>query len=121
MKYAVRAGGVEILDSSHGAARRAYVQTVRAVCANGSVGEALGVAVEIAETSTRLADRPTLLALPVAGTFASLLWIAGFDHLASVEADNAKLLASDEWLKLIDRAGYAFAPGATASVLRRLN
>ena len=36
------------------------------------------------------------------------------------EAANAALAADHDWLKLVDRAGHAFAPGTSTDMLRRI-
>ena len=99
---------------------KTYVQANRAVCANGSIGEAMGLGIEIAETATRITGVPTLFVAPVAGIYGSVGWLSSVDELADVEAANAALVADDEWVKLLDRAGHAFAPGASSLMLRRL-
>lgn len=99
----------------------AYIQTVGAVCANGSLSEGLATGIELAEASKRLTGRTTMVVTPVAGTFGSVAWITSFDDLASMRAANTTLTADAEWRKLVDRAGHVFAPGARTSILRRIN
>ncbi len=99
---------------------KTYVQATRAVCANGSIGEAMGIGVELAEAATRITGVPVMFATAVTGTYAAVGWLSSVDELAEVEAANASLVADEEWLKLIDRAGHAFAPGTSSSILRRL-
>jgi hypothetical protein len=100
---------------------KAFVTATRSVCANGAISEAMGYGVELAETAMRLTGHDVLFVAAVAGTYGGVGWIVGADDLAQMEAGNATLAGSDEWLKLVDRAGHAFLPGATSSiVLRRL-
>lgn len=99
---------------------KAYVQLTRAVCANGSLSEAMGFAIEFAETATRITGVDAMVVSPVTGPYGAVGWISTVDDLAEVEAANAALAASDEWLKLVDRGGHAFAPGARTSIARRI-
>lgn len=108
----------------HGAASgppKAFVTVTRSVCANGVLSEAMGFGVELADTSARLTGHEVMFTATVAGTYGGVGWIVGNDDLDQVEAANGTLARSDEWLKLVDRAGHAFLPGATSSMmLRRL-
>jgi hypothetical protein len=97
-----------------------FIAVTRAVAANGSLGEAMAVGVELAETLTRLTGHETMFMTPVTGEYGAVAWIVGADNLDEVEAVNATLAATDEWLKLVDRAGHCYAPGATTTMMRRL-
>jgi hypothetical protein len=97
-----------------------FIAVTRAVAANGMLGEAMAVGVEVAETLTRLTGREAMFITPVTGEYGGAAWIVGADDLGEVEAANATLAASDEWLKLVDRAGHCYAPGVTTTMLRRL-
>lgn len=99
---------------------KGYVQATRAVCANGSLGEGMGLGAEVAETATRITGVPVMFVTPVAGAYGAVGWISSVDDLADVEAANAALAADDDWLKLVDRAGHAFAPGTSSMMLRRI-
>jgi hypothetical protein len=99
---------------------KGYVQATQAVCTNGSFGEAMGLGVELAELATRLTGISTMFVTAVAGAYGTVGWISSVDDLAEVEAANAALSADDEWLKLVDRAGHAFAPGVSSIMLRRI-
>jgi hypothetical protein len=99
----------------------AYVLVVRAVCANGSMAEAMGLGVEIAETSSRITGNQTMFVASVVGEFAGVGWLSSLPDLAALESGNAAFRASDDFVKLVDRAGHAFQPGITSSLLRRLN
>lgn len=99
----------------------AYIQVVRAVCANGSLSEGMATGVELAEAAKRITDRTTMVVTPVAGAFGSVGWITSFDDLGSMRAANTMLTADGEWLKLVDRAGHVYASGVTTSILRRIN
>ena len=99
---------------------KSYVQLTQAVLANGSGSEGMGFAIEFAETATRITGVDAMVVTPVTGPYGAVGWISTVDDLAEVEAANAALAASDEWLKLVDRGGHAFAPGATTSMARRI-
>jgi len=99
---------------------KGFVQSTRAVCANGSFGEAMGFGVEIAEMATRITGVPVMFGTSVTGDNGAVGWVSSVDELSDVEAANAALAADDEWLKLLDRAGHAFAPGASSMMLRRI-
>jgi hypothetical protein len=108
----------------HGApteAPGAFIQTVGAVCANGSLSEGMHTAIELAEAGKRITGRSTMVVTPVAGAYGSMGWITSFDDLASMAAANAQLTADAEWLKLVDRAGHVYTPGTQATILRRVN
>ncbi len=98
-----------------------YVMVGRAAAANGSLGEASAIGVEIAEYATKSTGRTTLLATSVTGEFGGFRWITGYPDLATLSAETGKLGADQDWIKLLDRAGHAFAPGVTTSVIRRIN
>lgn len=98
----------------------AFVQIAQGVCANGAIAEAMGFGVEIAETASRIGGHQTMFVSPVVGPFGAVGWLTSFPDLAALEAANASLQATDEWVKLIDRAGHAFQPGVTSSLLRKL-
>jgi hypothetical protein len=99
---------------------KSFLVVTRAVAANGALGEAMAVGVELAETLTRLSGHETMFITPVSGEYGGAGWIVGADSLDEVEAVNATLAGSDEWLKLVDRAGHCYAPGATTTMMRRL-
>jgi hypothetical protein len=99
----------------------AYTQVVRATCANGAMTEAMGFGVEIAEVAARITGLPTMFGAAITGVYGGVAWLTGVADLTAVETANAALAADDEWRKLVDRAGHAFEPGVTSSLLRRLN
>jgi hypothetical protein len=97
-----------------------YLTLVRAVAANGSLGEAMGLGVEIADAASRITGRQTMFVATVTGPYGGVGWITSVPDLAATEAANDALSSNEEWLKLVDRAGHAYAPGASTSILRRL-
>lgn len=89
------------------------------MCANGSIGEAMGLGIEVADTASRITGNQTMFVAPVVGAYAAVAWLTGVSDLATFESANAALRANDEWLKLVDQAGHAFQPDVTTSLLRR--
>ena len=100
---------------------KSYVQVTTAQCANGSLTEGMAVAVELADAATQLTGVPLMVVVPVTGAYGGVGWISSVDDLAEVESASAALAADVDWLKLVDRAGHAFAPGASSSMLRRIS
>jgi hypothetical protein len=98
----------------------AFISLVRAVAANGSFGEAMGLGVEIADTASRITGHPTMFVAPLTGPYGAMGWITSVPDLGALEAGNEALMGNEEWLKLIDRAGHAYETGAMSSILRRL-
>jgi hypothetical protein len=99
---------------------KAYVQLTRAICANGSLSEGMGVGIELAETAERITGMPVMFVTPVVGDYGGVGWMVTAEDLAEVEAANAALSTDDDWLKLVDRAGHAFNPGTSSIILRRI-
>jgi hypothetical protein len=97
------------------------VQVARAICANGAMSEAMGFGVEIADVASRITGLQTIFGATITGAYGGVAWLTGAPDLAAVETANAALAADDEWRKVVDRAGHAFLPGVTTSLLRRLN
>jgi hypothetical protein len=97
-----------------------YVNVVTGTCANGSIGEGMALGVEVAEMATTITGHTTMFTAAMFGDYGSVGWLTGVVDLAALESANAALMADPEWLKLVDRAGHAFAPGVTGSLLRRL-
>ena len=99
---------------------KGYVQVIRAVAANGSISEAMGLGVEIAEAAARISGIPVMFVTPVVGNYGAVGWISTVDDLAEVEAADAALSSDDDFLKLVDRAGHAFTTGTSSIMLRRI-
>ena len=99
---------------------KAYVQVTRAICANGSLSEAMGIGIELAETAERITGIPVMFVTPVVGDYGAVAWMVSADDLGEVEAANAALVADEDWLKLVDRAGHVFNPGTSSFMLRRI-
>ena len=99
---------------------KSFLAVTSAVAANGALGEAMAVGIELAETLTSVTGHEAMFITPITGAYGSAAWIVSADSLDEVEAANATLAASDEWLKLVDRAGHSYAPGGTTTMMRRL-
>lgn len=99
---------------------KGYVQVTRAICANGSITEAMGLGIEIADAAARITGIPVMFVTPVVGDYGAVGWISTADDLAEVEAANAALSSDDDFLKLVDRAGHAFTPGTSSVMMRRI-
>jgi hypothetical protein len=98
----------------------AYVSVVRAVAANGALSEAMAMGVEIADTASRITSQQTMFVAAVTGPYGAVGWLSSGPDLGTFEAANGALATNEEWLKLLDRAGHAYAPGASTSILRRI-
>ena len=59
--------------------------------------------------------------MPVVGPYGGVAWTTQLPDLRALESAQATLRASDEWLKLTDRAGHAYQPGITTSLMQRLS
>ena len=99
---------------------KTYVQVTRATCANGSLSEAMGIGVELAETAARTTGMPVMFLTSVVGDYGGVGWMVTADDLGEVETANAALAANEGWLKLVDRAGDVFTPGTSSIMLRRI-
>ncbi len=97
-----------------------YLQATRAVCGNGTVSDAMALGVELAEAAAGITGVPVMFVTGVTGAYGAVGWLSGVDDLADAEASNAALAADHDWLKLVDRAGHAFAPGTSSEMLRRI-
>ena len=111
---------LEVISGAPTAPPAPYVLIVRGVAANGALADAAATGVELAETATRLTGNLTSFLMPVVGEFGAVGWTTQLPDLAALEASQATLRASDEWLKLADRSGNAYRPGVTTSLMRRL-
>jgi hypothetical protein len=112
-----------LMQVVHGEPRRdrpAYVATVRAECANGSIGAAMAGGVEIAEMATRITGTPTMFASGVTGPYAGVGWFTAAPDLGTLERNNAALMADATWLETIDRVGPLFLSTTASTLFRAL-
>jgi len=112
---------LEVISGAPTAPPAPFVMTIRGVAAHGALAEAVATGVELAETVTRLTGNLTSFLMPVVGPFGGVGWTTQLPDLAALEVAQATLRASDEWLKLVDRAGHAYQPGITTSLMQRLS
>lgn len=114
-------GVSEVVSGAPTGPPEAYLSVVTGTCANGSIAEGMAIGVEIAEMATRISGHETMFAAAMAGAYGSVTWVTGVPDLNTLANSNQKLSSDPEWLKLVDRAGHAYAQGVTGSILRRLN
>jgi hypothetical protein len=98
----------------------AYVSITTAVAAHGSLSEAMAMGVELADTASRITGLPPMFVAAVTGPYGGFGWLTSAPDLGAIEAAEGALAGNEEWLKLVDRAGHAYQPGVTTSILRRL-
>jgi hypothetical protein len=113
-------GAAEVLAGEPTGPPADYLSVVAGTCANGSMAEGMSFGVEIAEAATRITGHRTMFAAAVAGAYGSVTWVTGVPNLAALSAANRTLSSDPEWLKLVDRAGHAFAQGVEGTILRRI-
>jgi hypothetical protein len=106
------------LDLSDNTAQ--YVGVATATPANGQLQAALAAGIEIAEHVTKVTGDNTLFFVNNTGIFGGLTWVTPAVDAAAVDAAEAALMASAEWLPLLDRVGGAFTPGGAQSLFRRV-
>jgi hypothetical protein len=111
----------EVISGAPTAPPAPYVMNIRGVAAPGALAEAVATGVELAETATRLTGNLTSFLMPVVGPYGGVAWTTQLPDLRALESAQATLRASDEWLKLADRAGHAYQPGITTSLMQRLS
>jgi hypothetical protein len=99
----------------------AYVSIVRGRAANGRLGDAMTLGVEVAETASRLTGLSTLFVAEATGDYGGVAWITGHQSIQSVEASLATLMGDPGWLPLVDRVGPAYEHDVTQSIQRRIS
>ncbi|MGI9602098.1 MAG: hypothetical protein ACR2QE_09450 [Acidimicrobiales bacterium] len=83
-----------------------------AVAANGKMAEAIEFGVGMAEHVTKATGHPLALLTDAYGTFGSLTWINGFPDMAAVDSAQDALMADEEYLNRIVKAGDLFVEGS---------
>ena len=114
-------GVTEVMSGAPTGPPDAYLSVVSGTCANGSIAEGMTIGVEIAEAATSISGHRTMFSAAVAGAYGAVTWVTGVPDLNTLADANRTLASDPEWLKLVDRAGHAYAQGVTGSILRRLN
>jgi hypothetical protein len=97
-----------------------FVNVVRAVAANGRLGDAISMGMQLAEYSSKVTALPMFFAVDVTGSFGGVAWFGPAPDIAVLEAARAALNADAEWVALVDRCAGAYTTGATQSLQRRL-
>jgi hypothetical protein len=97
-----------------------YVGVAIATLANGRLQEGIAAGVEIADQVTKDTGDNTLFTVNTTGIFGGVAWITPMANAAAVDAGELALMASAEWLPLLDRVGGVFNPGATQTLYRRI-
>ena len=96
------------------------MQVTRAICANGSITEAMGLGIEIADTAGRITGIPVMFVTPIVGDYGAVGWISTAEDLAEVEAANAALVERRRLSQTRGSAGHVFTPGASSVMMRRI-
>ena len=97
-----------------------YVGVATATLATGQLQAGLAAGIEIADHVTKVTGDNTLFLVNSTGPFGGVAWITPNADIAAVDAGEAALMASAEWLPLLDRVGSAFNPGAAQAIYRRI-
>jgi hypothetical protein len=80
--------------------------------APGKVVEALAFAHQIAKLVEKITGLKVGVSMPVGGNPFRIAWVAAEPDLASVEANNNKLLSNHEYMKLVEGSASLFLPGS---------
>ncbi len=107
-------------DGEAPAAPPEYVSVATAAAAPGRLGDAIGAGIEIAEAVTKATGQNTLFTVNSTGIYGGVAWITPSANIGEVEAGEAALMADPDWIKLIDRVGTAYTPGAAQAIYRRI-
>lgn len=115
-------GLAQLIHGAPDPARRPTVAaTVRAVCANGHMAAGLAGAVELAELYTKVTGVPMMVGTTATGSYGGVGWLIGHQSMADMQAAEAAINSSEEFVAAVDRIGPNYLPGATTSMVRRLN
>jgi hypothetical protein len=87
-----------------------YVRT--ASIAPGKTGEALAFAQEIAKLVEKVTGVKVGVNVPVGGNPFRIAWVTSQPDLASVEATWVKLMASADYVKMVEGSAGYFLPGS---------
>ena len=97
-----------------------YVGVATASAAPGRLGDAIGAGIEIAEQVKKSTGQNTLFLINSTGLYGGVAWITPSANIGEVDASEAALAADPEFVKLIDRVGTAYNPGAAQAIFRRI-
>jgi hypothetical protein len=98
-----------------------YVTSVSAVCANGKLGEAMTVGVELAQQAEKTTGVRTMFVAGVTGVYGGVGWITGHASAAELEASQQAMADDAHWSKQVDKAASVFSadPSATTTLIHR--
>jgi hypothetical protein len=97
-----------------------YVGVATASLYTGHLQAGVAAGIEIADHVTKVSGDNTLFVVNTTGLFGGVAWITPNADAAALDAGENALMASAEWLPLLDRVGSAFNPGAAQAIFRRL-
>ena len=97
-----------------------YVGVATATLATGHLQDGIAAGIEIADHVTKVTGDNTLFTVNTTGIFGGVAWITPNANAAALDAGEAALMASAEWMPLLDRVGSAFNPGAAQAIYRRI-
>ena len=97
-----------------------YVGVATATLATGHLQDGIAAGIEIADHVTKATGDNTLFMVNTTGIFGGVAWVTPMANSAAVDDGEVALMASAEWLPLLDRVGSAFNPGAAQALYRRI-
>ena len=93
----------------------AYVSSVEAVCAAGSISRAMAAGVELAEQAEKITGLPTIFGRRLTGPYGSIGWLTGYADLAEFERAQDDLAAESTWVELLDGTEGCFVEDAAVT------
>ncbi len=97
-----------------------YSGNVMAVAHEGKVGAAGAWAAEIADIWSATTGLPVIVTTTTAGPIGEYGWFVRHADAASIDAANAKIMASPDYIAALDRSAGLFQPGAIQRYARRI-
>ena len=99
-----------------------YASVISTVCAAGGLRRGVELGVQIAQKATEISGIPTAFLMDTTGPYGGVNWISVAPDIQAVEAGNAAIFGSEEFLKLVDEGAkgtYIEDPSATTQLLYR--
>jgi len=97
-----------------------YVAVVTATAANGRLTDAISLGIEVADAATRVGGQPTVFAIANTGGYGNVMWFTASPDIQTLEAGEAAVNTDADFLAMVDRAGTAYAPGASQTLYRKV-
>jgi hypothetical protein len=97
-----------------------YVGVATATLATGHLQDGIAAGIEIADHVKQATGDDTLFLVNTTGIFGGVAWVTPMANSAAVDDGEVALMASAEWLPLLDRVGSAFNVGAAQALYRRI-